>query len=301
MGLQDYVEVAFFGKSETYKKHALKLLTHFFKLIGKSPKKLQPSDIDRFIAYKVKKNKNGTSRRAYIRLTMTYLEKLYRYLASIEENEALRKRYEKLAEHARSRKKDIKIPKNQRRDFLRDDEIKKFLAFLENQPPMWRLLFILMLKYGMRIREALSLKVGNVIYDKHAIRYVSKGEKTEYVFLEDSDDWNLLLTVIRGKTPSEYIFTKSWGGRITYEYARVMFKRFLKMAGFPEERIKRLRLHDLRRTSAIKVYEKTGDIALVKDWLNHEKIETTMIYLDIGKDRYVKKRKVSQEIKEIFG
>lgn len=295
--------IAFYGRSESYRKHAYKLLRHFFKVVGKTPETLTPADVDRFIAVKEQSpgGREGSSdRRPFIKLTMSHLQRLYEYMLRVEQDPVNRSRYQMVLEHVKARKREIKLPKNQRRDFLRDNEIDKFMGAIRKEPAVWRLLFTLLLKYGLRIHEALSLRAGNIIYDQRALRYTTKGEKTEYAFIEDDDDWSLLVAVARGKRPEDPLFETRSGRRITYEYARKRFKSLLRGAGLPEDRVKRLRLHDLRRTSAIKVYQETNDIVLTKDWLGHERIETTMIYLDIGKDKYQRKREVAKRIRHVF-
>lgn len=295
--LYNIVRMVYYGKSENTIKSAYKKIRHFLKIVGKRHHQVKPSDIERFIAMKIplKKDDEGKDRRTYVKLTLIHLQKFYEYLDSIGDGD-----YKDLIEFIARRKRDIKTPKMHRRDFLSRDEIEKFMKVLENEPPQYRLIFILMLKYGMRIAEVLNLKKENVLEDHRAIRYVSKGEKEQYVFIEDDDDWRLVLKV-KNMDNSKYMFHYFNGRPISYRSVQSTFKRLLRQAGFPEERVKRLRLHDLRRTSAITVYNMTNDIVAVKEWLGHEKIETTMIYLDMGSDRFKRKREISRMLSKNIG
>jgi len=287
--LRNIVKMAYYGKSENTVKSAYKKIRHFLKTVGKRHYEVTPSDVERFIAEKIPEG-GGSDKRTYVKLTLIHLQKLYEYLDSIGDGD-----YSKLIEYLKRRKRDIKLPKVHRRDFLSEEEVERFLKALRREPPMFQLIFILMLKYGMRINEALTLKRSDVLEEHRAIRYVGKGEKEQYVFIENDDDWDLVMRV-KSSSNGEYMFTSYNGRPVSYRSVQSTFKRLLREAGFPEERVKRLRLHDLRRTSAIMVYRMTNDIVAVKEWLGHEKIETTMIYLDMGSDKYRRKREISKMI-----
>ena len=44
----------------------------------------------------------------------------------------------------------------------------------------------------------------------------------------------------------------------------------------------RFQLRDLRRTAAWKVWDKTKDVLLVRDFLGHKDVKTTQIYLGLS-------------------
>ena len=74
----------------------------------------------------------------------------------------------------------------------------------------------------------------------------------------------------------------------------VQFRQLLKKAGIREG----MRPHDLRRTTAVAMYRKTGDLRDVQALLGHRGLPSTIWYLD--HDLRPVQRQVLEEIKRPF-
>jgi integrase len=252
------------GKSPiTIRQH----LYHFFNTVGKGIYDLTKEDILRYTRKKIQK-------KISLNLTLIYLEKLLN-LAGRED----------LADYAKELRRSIRAPSESevRRDFLEDDELKAFVNLLwkkakmnSYKAKMQAALFLTILNTGSRVSEVLNLKPTDIVDTptQMGITVVTKGGKIDFKPIRDKNVIQLLKSI-----------KASRDGRlfpITVRTAENWFKGLLKEAGLPEKRVMRLRVHDLRRTAALLVYQETKDITKVKEWLGHSKVETTMTYLGEG-------------------
>jgi integrase len=252
------------GKSPvTIRQH----LSHFFNTVGKGIYELTKEDILRYTRKKIQK-------KISLNLTLIYLEKVLS-LAGRED----------LADYTKELRRSIRAPSESevRRDFLEDDELKSFVSLLwkkanmnSYKAKMQAALFLTMLNTGSRISEVLSLKKTDIVDTptQTGITVVTKGGKIDFKPISDRKVIQLLKSL--KPSPDGRLFP------ITVRTAENWFKSLLKEAGLPEKRVMRLRVHDLRRTAALLIFQETKDITKVKEWLGHSKVETTMTYLGEG-------------------
>jgi len=90
-------------------------------------------------------------------------------------------------------------------------------------------------------------------------------------------------TMAANKKPGEFLFAGHRGsehGMTTRQYARLV-SEWIGSVGLDP---KRFGTHSLRRTKAILIYRRTGNLRAVQLLLGHTKIESTVRYLGIEVD-----------------
>jgi len=151
----------------------------------------------------------------------------------------------------------------------------------------YELLFELIQKTGLRISEALGLKVQDVrVVDgvARSIRVIGKGNKERLVPVPDSFGRVFALS-LAGKPTSEYVFAKSPGGKpMTARAARDYLGKLVEKAGIE----KPITPHKLRHTYATRLLENNAQLIDIQALLGHESIATTQIYTHAGQERLSK-------------
>lgn len=149
----------------------------------------------------------------------------------------------------------------------------------------YELLFELIQKSGLRINEALGLKVLHIrVVDGVAksVRVIGKGNKERQVPLPESfgrefGSW------LAGKPKDSYVFAKKEGARAPSSHsARAYLKKLTEKAGITD---KKITPHKLRHTYATRLMERDVSIVDIQALLGHESIATTQIYTHAGQER----------------
>ena len=159
---------------------------------------------------------------------------------------------------------------------------------------------------GMRVSEAVNLKVDSVNLDIGFLRCIGKGNKERIIplgtkaissikkYLEASRPH--LLNPVRNtkalqrpdnisngvkKKESEFLFLNRFGKKISRQSLWKLVKKYANQA-----RIKKpMRPHILRHSFATHLLERGADLRSVQEMLGHSNISTTQIYTHINKDR----------------
>ncbi|MFN5746008.1 MAG: tyrosine-type recombinase/integrase [Methylococcaceae bacterium] len=151
----------------------------------------------------------------------------------------------------------------------------------------YELLFELIQKTGLRISEALGLKVQDIrVVDGVArtIRVIGKGDKERLVPIPESFA-RVLGIQLAGKPAMEYVFAKAPGGKpMSPRAARDYLKKLVDKAGIE----KPITPHKLRHTYATRLLENNAQLIDIQALLGHESIATTQIYTHAGQERLSK-------------
>ena len=151
----------------------------------------------------------------------------------------------------------------------------------------YELLFELFQKSGLRISEALSLKVQHIrVVDgiaKH-VRVIGKGNKERQVPLPEPFGRVLALSLV-GKNGEDYVFAKKLGGKPPSAHAA---RAYLKKLMDKTDIDKKITPHKLRHTYATRLLEKDVQLVDIQALLGHESIATTQIYTHAGQERLSK-------------
>lgn len=154
-------------------------------------------------------------------------------------------------------------------------EIERVLAQITN--PKHKLLVSLAYGAGLRVSEAIALKVQDLDWERNMIVVRSgKGEKDRITLFPES----LLRPLERlttGKNGAEYVFESERGGQLTARTPQVVFTRALKKAKI----LKPATFHSLRHSFATHLLENGVDVRYIQKLLGHSSITTTQIYTKV--------------------
>jgi site-specific recombinase XerD len=168
-----------------------------------------------------------------------------------------------------------------------DEQIE--LIFLHTKQEKYRILFYLLLTTGLRISEALSLKLENFHFQRRLIRVTGKGGKQREVpFSKELK--NLIVRFVQNKKPDEYIWTGRKGDILSTAAVRNELYRIKRKigdkAGF---NFIQVRPHVFRHTFAKKWIMNGGDPFSLQRILGHSRLDMTMRYVHMWGDDLVKK------------
>jgi len=141
------------------------------------------------------------------------------------------------------------------------------------------LLFQLMLATGIRLSSALTLNIEDVDLDQGEVQIMMKGNRQEHVYLNNEIQSQLKLFI--AEKASGPVFTSIHGHRLSQRHVQRRLSIWLKIAGINRP----ASVHSLRHTFATSLYQKTGDIFIVKQALNHRSITSTLIYAQMDNRR----------------
>ena len=164
----------------------------------------------------------------------------------------------------------VKIPKKPKQAFS-EREIEKLRAACKN--PKERAIIETLLSTACRVSELLSIKTCDI--DGSRIMICGKGNKYAPVYLNSKATY-AIETYINSRTDnSPYLFP---GRKTTATSASI--QKTLKLIG---ERavVANVHPHRFRRTAATMALRHGMSIEMVSKMLRHEKLQTTMIYLDL--------------------
>jgi integrase/recombinase XerD len=140
---------------------------------------------------------------------------------------------------------------------------------------------------GMRVSEAVNLKVANVNLDIGFVRCIGKGNKERIIPLGKKaiESINKYLSGSRPrllrKKESEFLLLSRFGKKISRQSLWKILKRYARDAKIK----KPIKPHILRHSFATHLLERGADLRSVQEMLGHSNISTTQIYTHINKDR----------------
>ena len=133
---------------------------------------------------------------------------------------------------------------------------------------------------GLRVSEAVGLKVSSIYFKDELIRVIGKGNKERLVPMGDvaSEALRMYLEA----RPLEfsgigYVFLNRYGAALSRVSAFNMVKKTALLAGVRKE----ISPHTFRHSFATHLIENGADIRLVQEMLGHESVSTTEIYTHI--------------------
>jgi len=136
-----------------------------------------------------------------------------------------------------------------------------------------RVLVELMLATGIRLSSALALSVEDVDLEGGDLLLLEvKGGRQERVLLNAQA--RQVLSDYLGDRTSGPVFRGRDGGKITTRQSQRRFRYWRDKAGIQEA----VTPHSLRHAFAERLYQRTGDVLLVREALGHKSISSTMVY-----------------------
>jgi integrase/recombinase XerD len=140
---------------------------------------------------------------------------------------------------------------------------------------------------GMRVSEAVNLRLDNVNLDIGFLRCIGKGNKERVVPL-GTKAISSIRRYLEASRPrflknkqSEYLFVSRFGRKISRQSFWKIIKKYARGAKIK----KPIRPHILRHSFATHLLERGADLRSVQEMLGHSNISTTQIYTHINRDR----------------
>lgn len=175
----------------------------------------------------------------------------------------------------------IDTPKREKhsRYYLRSDEFTKMLSLAGGNPRDYAILQVF-LQTGIRVSELAGLTLTDVDLHKPAITVRGKGNSEREIALEKRGVQALKnYLAVRPQSLSQIIFLNYQGTPISERGIRKLVVKYTKNAGIT----KRASCHTLRHTFATYKAEKGVSPFQLQQWLGHANLNTTQIYVHLGK------------------
>jgi integrase/recombinase XerD len=154
-------------------------------------------------------------------------------------------------------------------------DVRKLLCVIEDIRD--RALFLLLLRTGIRIGEALGLRLNDLdIRDRKV--HLFEGEKNSMgrvVYLSDDALFAIKLWLRRRDKNKEFVFYGQSNGHLCYSTGRGLFVKYLKKAGLDQ---KGYTVHCLRHTFASELLNAGMRLECLQQLLGHQDIEVTRRY-----------------------
>lgn len=253
------------GLSENTQKRYIMQVRQLVKYFGKAPVDITQNEIQEYFFNQVNEGKAkstiGVSRFALLFFFKTVLGKP-----------------ELMSQIPRTKKK--KPPVNR---VLEKEEIAKIIDAVPDRKV--RLILMLMYSAGLRVSEAIRLRVQDIESRNNRI-YVqeSKNGKDRYTVLSKKFTTELRRYYMWYR-PSNYFFPSSGkSGLITSTSIQSAFKKSLTASGIK----KKATLHWLRHSFATHLLDDGADLRMVQSFLGHASIKTTSQYLGMTKRAFSK-------------
>ena len=155
------------------------------------------------------------------------------------------------------------------------DNLSRLICVIDH--PRDRALILLLLRTGMRIGELLNTRAADVDLSEQKI-LIYQAEKTAVgrVVYYSTDAHKALLGWLRYRDPSkDYLFYAQGRSRLSYESARMVFKKYLQAAGLEHSGYT---LHCLRHTFATDLLNAGMRLECLQVLLGHTNLEVTRRY-----------------------
>ncbi len=139
-------------------------------------------------------------------------------------------------------------------------------------------LIIHLLYYGgLRLAELTSLKYDNFSKSDKSITFIRKGGVRHTLFIQKSslifkllDQWKSIQ-----KKESEYLFTNRQNKNLSTRSMYTLIMKLFQRANLSKD----LTPHSFRKACATLLYDRTKDLLLVRDYLNHSDAKVTQTYI----------------------
>jgi integrase/recombinase XerD len=140
-----------------------------------------------------------------------------------------------------------------------------------------RALFLLLLRTGMRIGEALGLRLNDLDVKGRKV-HLYEGEKNSMgrvVYLSEDALFAIKLWLRRRNKDKEFVFYGQSNGHLCYSTGRYLFMKYIKKAGLDQ---KGYTVHCLRHTFASELLNAGMRLECLQQLLGHQDIEVTRRY-----------------------
>ena len=251
------------GFSHHTKDSYLRKTKDVMKYFKKPIEEVTIEELRNFLLIYLKEEKNLSER------SVNYYNSVIRFMYEVTMDKLINKK--QLPMHRKRRKM---------KDVLTKEELSTFFNACDNY--MYKTIFMLIYGSGLRISEALNLRIEDI--DSRKMRIFvrkGKGEKERYTVLPQTSLEMLrkYYQMYKPKHPEGYLFLNREGNPLTVERTRVFFRRYRRKAKIDEKFV----VHSLRHSFATDLIERGATILEVKELMGHSNIRSTMEYIHVAK------------------
>src|ERR671914_1700901 len=229
-----------------------------------APRDVQKVDVLAYLSFLSKKALTGVARAR----KMSAIREYFRFL-------------EGLGHIPKSPTTGVETPTRERntRQFLRSDEYTKMLSLAGANPRDYAILQVF-LQTGIRVSELAHLTINDIDFHKPSLTVAGKGKVSREIALEKKGIQALKsYLAMRPDSLSDRLFLNYKGEPISERGIRKLVVKYTKAAGIT----KKVSCHTLRHTFATYKAEKGVSPFQLQQWLGHANLNTTQIYVHLGK------------------
>ncbi|MDE7079005.1 MAG: tyrosine-type recombinase/integrase [Clostridia bacterium] len=252
-------------------------LNQFFKF----EKDILHPDICAFISYLHidLQLKDSSIRRKIISLKIFYEYLINRDLITISPFAKLKFRF----------KQEQRLPKT-----LSIAEVSKILDCFNNDintlSPFATKIFIrdsalmdLLISTGIRIGEAATITIDDIITSEHTILIHGKGRKQRLLYISSPITWTRIKTLMKERKnyKNNHLFVNRYGQPLSVNGIENIYKKYAKQANVNPKSTP----HYLRHTFATNLLANGADLRSVQEILGHSSVATTQIYTEVTTNR----------------
>lgn len=180
----------------------------------------------------------------------------------------------------------LRSPKVQKRAprLLTEEEVSRLFEAASKTPPPRslrdRALLEVIYSTGMRVSEAISLKLGDIDFESGTVRCAGRGTRQRVAPLTLNainalrDYLDRARADMMGSATTDFVFLNPLGTKLTRQAVWQLTRQYAQQAGVEGE----LTPHTLRHSRAAHMLNSGEDIKRVQEWLGHANLATTQMY-----------------------
>lgn len=137
----------------------------------------------------------------------------------------------------------------------------------------------LLISTGIRIGEAATITLNDIMITEHTILIHGKGRKQRLIYISSPITWDRLKALIKERKNAEnnYLFVNRYGNPLSIHGIEDIYKKYIKKAQINTKSTP----HYLRHTFATNLLANGADLRSVQEILGHASVATTQIYTEV--------------------
>ena len=235
----------------------------FLEFVNKTPEQVEEQDIKNYLVYLIS-DKNYKPRSSS--LALSSLKFFYYNILN-----------KKIMENIKLPKLDKKIPV-----VLTNEEVKTLLNVIDNEKH--RILISLMLSSGLRVGEAVSIKLEDINFEEKILAVKSNKGKKDHITIVSNKILDDIKNYLKNREDKNSYLFNIRDSHVTIKLAQKVIKQAAKKANLS----KRVFCHALRSTFATNLLNKGVSLRYIQALLGHSTPATTEINTKVAVDELKK-------------